>query len=362
VDHTCAKLDAIPLYAIDEAKAQLHIAYGHTSHGSQLTEGMSALSDWKGGTQYAWAGSGDGVLILEDYYGDFGGYGANDLGNPDGTAWAAATRSFLNERRHADVNVIMWSWCGQVAWASEADIDTYLSLMNALETDFPDVTFVYMTCHLDGTGAEGNLNKRNEQIRAYCRQHNKVLYDFADIESFDPDGLVDYMELYANDNCDYTPVGGGSANWALDWQASHTENVDWFACSAAHSQSLVGNLKAYAAWHLFARLGGWSGAPGWSGRRGRERWYPSWYGWFYWDASFGDWIYSPEHGFQYVWPTSESTAVVLWDAASQSWWWTCEEECYPMVYVYGRGWFYYLGGEPGNRTFWDYTAERYITM
>jgi hypothetical protein len=65
------------------------------------------------------------------------------------------------------------------------------------------------------------------------------------------------MELYGNDNCDYTSVTGGSKNWATDWQESHTENVDWYSCSAAHSQSLNGNRKAYAAWWMFARMAGW---------------------------------------------------------------------------------------------------------
>ena len=64
----------------------------------------------------------------------------------------------------------------------------YLSLMDGLEQEFPGVTFVYMTGHLTGTGVGGNLNQRNEQIRAYCRANNKVLFDFADIESYDPDG------------------------------------------------------------------------------------------------------------------------------------------------------------------------------
>ena len=127
--------------------------------------------------------------------------GASDLGNPDYTTWATATRTYLNA--HPDVNVIMWSWCGQ-ADTSAANINTYLNLMNQLETDYPDVQFVYMTGHLVGSGESGNLNQRNEQIRAYARANNKILYDFADIESYDPDGLVNYMKLNANDDCDYT--------------------------------------------------------------------------------------------------------------------------------------------------------------
>ena len=105
----------------------------------------------------------------------------------------------------------------------------------------------------------GNLNQRNEQIRSYCLANNKVLYDFADIESYDPDGLVNYMELMANDNCDYDSDGNGSRdrNWAVEWQNSHVEGVDWWASGAAHSQHLNGNRKGYAAWWLWASLAGW---------------------------------------------------------------------------------------------------------
>jgi PKD repeat protein len=125
--------------------------------------------------------------------------------------------------------------------------------MDALERDYPDVTFVYMTGHLDGSGIDGNLNRRNEQIRAFVRAGNKTLFDFADIESYDPDGNY-YLDRGADDGCNYD-----SGNWATDWQEAHEEGVDWYRCSAAHTQPLNANLKAYAAWWLWARLGGWNG-------------------------------------------------------------------------------------------------------
>ncbi|MFN2283423.1 MAG: hypothetical protein ACK2UQ_03315, partial [Anaerolineae bacterium] len=53
--------------------------------------------------------------------------------------------------------------------------------------------------------------------------------------------------------------GSRDKNWALDWQGTHTENVDWYSCSCAHSQSLNCNQKAYAVWALWARLAGWNG-------------------------------------------------------------------------------------------------------
>jgi hypothetical protein len=265
VDHACTDLRQIPQSAIEQAKASLHIAYGHTSHGSQITDGMSGLVAFanNGGLGlslpaniFAWNNGGtNGALDLHDYAmgGDVGYY-------PD---WVNNTTAYLNNPANADVNVIIWSWCGQASgYTQQQMIDYYLAPMTQLELDYPNVKFVYMTGHLDGTGQTGNLNLRNQQIRDYCIANNKTLYDFTDIESYDPDGLVNYMPLLCNDNCDYDSDNDGTRdkNWATIWQNSHTLNVDWYSCSAAHSQSLNGNRKAYAAWWLWARLGGWNPA------------------------------------------------------------------------------------------------------
>jgi hypothetical protein len=252
IDHTCIDLNAIPSEWIATAKTDLHIAYGHTSHGSQVTDGMTGLVTFKGDT-YAWNNGGtDGALDLHDYA------MTGDLGNPDRTSWADRTRTYL--AANTDVNVIIWSWCGQVSTATEADINTYLDLMTGLEEDFPGVTFVYMTGHLDGTGLTGNLHLRNEQIRNYCRTNKKFLYDFADIESYNPDGIY-FGDKKPNDNCDYDSDGNGTldTNWAIEWQNAHTLGVDWYSCNSAHSQPLNANMKAYAAWHLWARISGWDG-------------------------------------------------------------------------------------------------------
>lgn len=258
-NHNSAKLSNIPTNWIDSAKAKLHIAYGHTSHGSQIITGMDGLENWKG-SQYAFnEGGTNGALDIDDNAFP----GASDLGNPDRTTWATATRNYLNNPANNDVNVVIWSWCGQVSSATEDDINTYLSLMSGLENDYPNVRFVYMTGHLDGSGIYGNLHQRNEQIRNYCMNNNKILFDFADIESYDPDGNY-YLEKAANDNCDYDSDGNGSRdkNWAIDWQNTHILNIDWYNCSAAHSQALNGNLKAYAAWWLWAKLAGWDSTLG----------------------------------------------------------------------------------------------------
>ena len=252
INHTSTHLSQIPKTVLERAKTTLHIVYGHTSHGSQITDGMTGLIQFSSASYksslYTWNNGGDnGALDLRD--GEISG----NLGQPDRTSWADRTRTYLDANR--DINVVMWSWCGQVSEARETHINTYLSLMNKLESEYPDVKFVYMTGHLDGTGVSGNLNTRNEQIRKFCRENNKILYDFADIESYDPDGNY-YLDKGADDGCYYND---GLNNWAIDWQNSHRKGIDWYECGSAHSQPLNANQKAYAAWWLWARLAGWDG-------------------------------------------------------------------------------------------------------
>ena len=81
---------------------------------------------------------------------------------------------------------------------NETYIQTYLDTLNQFENEYPGMRFIYMTGHLDGTGSAGNLHVRNEQIRNYCIANDKVLFDFADIERFHPDG-TDYLELGADE-------------------------------------------------------------------------------------------------------------------------------------------------------------------
>jgi hypothetical protein len=208
-----------------------------------------------------------GVLSFWDYV------PGGDLGNPDLVSWKGRTDTMLSNADSSYAvyphhrNVVMWSWCGQVSGATAADIDTYLSLMSQLEQAYPTVTFVYMTGHLDGSGAAGNLHQRNEQIRSYCRANNKVLFDFADIESYDPGGTVNYLERFGTDGCEYDKNGDGNpwgdANWAQEWVAAnpgHELTRLANACGGcAHSQQLNCIMKARAFWWMMARLAGWDG-------------------------------------------------------------------------------------------------------
>jgi PKD repeat protein len=269
VDHNSTKLVNIPSEWITAAKTNLHIAYGTASHGLQIYYGAICLDVWDGTEKYAFSNGGAGGTLdfrcwpSAGYFGNLNmaislDLAANTLYN--NTIWEAATRIYLDA--HPEINVIMWAWC-YGADTTVANINLYLSLMSGLEVDYPNVKFVYMTGHANGTSEEGNLHIRNQQIRDYCIANNKILYDFYDIECWDPDGIY-YGDKHTNANCDYDSNGDGVVddNWAVNWQDAHVNGVDWFTCDQAygcHTQPLNGNLKAWSVWHLFARLAGWDG-------------------------------------------------------------------------------------------------------
>jgi hypothetical protein len=223
-DHTAlTDFDDLSAAACEETRQELSFYYGHTSHGSQIMTGLQMLAAEN--TQYA----------RPDFY-----EVSDDLGQNGDVSWAQVTRDHLDS--HPGVyNVVMWSWCGGVSDNTVAGIDAYLAAMSALETDYPTVRFVYMTGHLDGTGEDGNLRARNDQIRRYCADHDKVLFDFADIESYDPDGT-------------YYPDASDACEWCDDWCAAHGLPLGCGGC--AHSHCFNCYQKGKVFWCLMAQLAG----------------------------------------------------------------------------------------------------------
>jgi hypothetical protein len=272
IGHLHTALDGIPQTAIDQAVATLHIAYQHTSHGSQIITGMNSLESFPAfAGKYNWDDSGHDTDALD--LDDMGIPGCMDLSQGDSidgqgvTPWVTATRALLDNPDNSHINVVLWSWCS----INGHDAQRYVDNMEILIAEYPDVAFVFMTGHAEGQGLDmtpNGVHYNNQLIRQHCQNRSRWLFDFADIESYNPDGNY-FWNQNMRDNLDYD---GG--NWATQWceanagsrlaQLATGNGVDGYdGCQGcAHSSSpqeanLNCVLKASAAWYLWARLAGW---------------------------------------------------------------------------------------------------------
>ncbi len=222
-DHSViSQYELIPDTIIQSISGNFRFNYGHTSHGSQIITGLSMIQI-------------EVPSMDAPYFGEF----SDDLGTLGDTSWAA---TFRNRFNIGDYNMGMMSWCGGVSTNTPAGIATYLAKMSEFESAFPEVTFIYMTGHLDGTGTDGNLYAMNDLIRDCCLQNGKILFDFADIESYDPEGT-------------YYPDESDACEWCEDWCATHSCP----SCGGcAHSHCFNCYQKGKAFWWLMARVAGWN--------------------------------------------------------------------------------------------------------
>ena len=249
IDHSTTDIRKIPDYWIEEAQ-KFAIHYAHTSHGSQLLAYLPNLEtlDAKYNHDIFTAGSSPpgsldcdaGALCIYD-------------GNPPETYitpedYWSTTDGITRTKDVADTelfNYSMWSWCGQASSYTTATIQTYLDVMTKLETDYPLMRFILMTGHTDG--GSSTLTTNNNLIRSYAQSNGMVLFDFADIESYDPDGT-------------YYPGTTDACAWCTDWCASHPEDCEDLP-SCAHSHGFNCKLKGQAFWWMMAQLCrlGWNG-------------------------------------------------------------------------------------------------------
>lgn len=224
--HAANAFGDIPAPYFQSVRDQYRFMYGRTSHGSQIGAGIDMLA------------AQDPVLYADVSMVEF----SVDLGYNGDTTFVSFTRDYL--AAHPECNAVMWAWCGGMSTNTPAGVDAYLQGMGRLESAYPGVLFIYMTGHLDGTGPDGDLERNNDQVRAWCTANGKVLFDFADIESYDPDG-------------GYYPNESDACAWCSSWCATH-------ACPScadcAHSHCFNCYRKARAFWWMMARARGWQPA------------------------------------------------------------------------------------------------------
>lgn len=260
IDHNSAlEFDSITADDLALARANLHIVYIHTSHGSHITSGMKAIAS-KYGTKYAYANADNqNYLDINDKNANFGE--CNDLSqcdadsNGDGYAkWYELTSDYLNY--NPNTNVVFWSWCS----INGHDAQMYIDTMEKMISNYPEILFVFITGHAEGQGedlTENSVHYNNQLIRAHIASNDRILFDFADIEGYDPDGNYYWNQDMQDD------LGYSGGNWGIDWITSNPKNeitdlasrIDYCAHSDNQPEMKINcALKGLAVWSLWANL------------------------------------------------------------------------------------------------------------
>ncbi len=242
IDHTCIDLNSIPTDWIDAAQDNVTIHYAHTSHGGQITTGLSRLES--ANTTFD-ASIGSGVLPTdEDALCILDGNPPDSYITPE-LYWQGESARVITQNtidNNPTLTVSLWSWCTQLNYYDEAGAQEYLDAMTTLETANPGITFIYMTSNAQEDGSTGyNRWINNKMVRQYCLDNDKILFDFAD------------LDCWSN--------GNHSTYQYDDGETIHNipvEHDDFVGNEAGHTTYTSCEQKGRAFWWLSAMLAGWN--------------------------------------------------------------------------------------------------------
>jgi hypothetical protein len=240
INHLCADLAAIPADAIQTAQDVCKWHYARLSHGRQLMVGFENIEAADPFYAAIWPKTG-GSLPVEP--GTLCIY--TDAVSSD-SYWRGSgidiTRSILAGTPALNISAL--SWCAELNTASESYVQEYLTALQTLESEFPDVTFVYFTgTAQDSAGYGYNRYLRNKQIRDFCVANNRVLYDFEDLDSswFNP-----ATQQWEHSTYEYNGV------------TVPVEHPNLAGNDAEHTSYASCEQKGRAAWWMMAILSGWT--------------------------------------------------------------------------------------------------------
>jgi len=243
IDHMCTDISTIPPSRVDSVQAELNIHYAHTSHGNQIVTGLQRIENSDSAFDVS-----RGLMYLPSWMTSlcyFDGQESETYITPDlyweGSGGLNQTRAVLDD--NPNLNVSIWCWCGQLEYYTASQTQGYLDAISTLEAEYPDVVFVYMTCNAQGTSYAGYYRHlRNEMVRDYCLNNNKVLFDFADLDAwwFNPSSQQWEQSTYSYNS---TTIPKEHPQFSGD-DAGHTT---YESC----------DQKGQAFWYMMSNLNGW---------------------------------------------------------------------------------------------------------
>lgn len=135
-----------------------------------------------------------------------------------------------------------------------------ISDVEAVEAQYPNKIFIFWTTSLARSIGTIEGQQFNDQMRAYAINNQKILFDFADIESHDPNGAACYdnrdgVQFCGTNGCENEPDDGLNIpaicqDYTSEVGGGHLGNV---------SGGKIRVAKAF--WVLMARIAGWDGTP-----------------------------------------------------------------------------------------------------